>query len=199
MVEKFHRKHTFILTVNLHAMEALSKQRPLKKVITTTIILPPISKEAMKAIILERHKIGGLDLVFQEEENRLEGTHLNQLISKIYSESEGIVGLGLQIWLRQIHAFSDNKIYMEKQPVLELLKVSEAYWKLLLYQFLINKNLTKAKLAAIFGADISEIVVFISELVKAELLDEVGKNTFTLNNVVKPNIENWLTSINILN
>ena len=198
-IEKFHQKHQFILNINLHAMEALSKQRPLKKVVTTTIVLPPVSKEALERIILERHKIGGLDLVFKGEENRLEGKNFNHLIHKIHAESQGNIGLGLQLWLKQIDAFSDNKIYMEVQPRLEMLKVREAHWKWLLYQFLINKNLSKSKLNEMFGDNAAEMHPFLQELLKAEILNEVGKNTYTLNKVVKPNIENWLTSHNLLN
>lgn len=145
MIEKFHRKHHFVLNVNLHAMEALSTQRPLQKVVTSTIILSPVSQEALERIILERHKIGGLDLILKGEENRLEGKPFHQLVQKIHTESSGNIGLGLQIRLRQINAFSDNKIYLNKQPVLDLLK---DHWKWLLYLFLIHKNLTKSKLKA---------------------------------------------------
>ncbi len=125
--------------------------------------------------------------------------NFNQLIQKIHTESNGNIGLGLQIWLRQIRAFSDNTIYLEEQPALEMLKVSEAYWKWLLYQLLINKNLTKSKLRALFGEDFVEMDGFLEELLKAEILDEVGKSIYTLNKMVKPNIENWLTSNDILN
>ena len=199
MIEKFAHKHIFILNVNIHAMEALSKQRNLKKVVTSTIILSPVSRDAMKEVILERHKVGGLDMELQGEENRLEGKYFNHLMNKIYAESDGNVGLGLQIWLRQITSFSDNKIWLEEQPNLEMLKVGDAYWKWILYQFLINRNLTKAKLKTLFGEDADEISNCLPELLKSEVLDDVGKNTYTLNNVVKPNVEKWLTNINILN
>ncbi|MEZ5039546.1 MAG: hypothetical protein R2828_06630 [Saprospiraceae bacterium] len=199
MIEKFQHKHTFILNVNLYAMEAMRKQTLLQKVVTTTITLPPVSKDALKTIILERHKVGGLDLVFQGEENRLEGKHFNQLMHKIYTESNGNIGLGLQLWLRQIYAVEDMKIYMKEQPKLEVLKVNEDYWKLLLYQMLMNKNLTKTKLSNLFGEDLPEEAALIKALMKAEILEEVRKNVYTLDNVVKPNIEAWLTSSNVLN
>ena len=123
------------------------------------------------------------------------------MISKIYAESEGnTLVLGLQVWLRQINAFSDNKIDIEKQPVLETLKVSDAYWKWLLYQFLINKNLSTTKLNSIYSERmLAETATYITELVNSEILEEIGNDTYTLNNVVKPNIENWLANNNILN
>lgn len=80
-----------------------------------------------------------------------------------------------------------------------MLKVSEAQWKWLLYQFIINKNLTRSKLAALFGEDMPELASFLRELINAEILEEVNKNIFTLNNVIKPNIENWLENHQILN
>ena len=199
MLIKFHKKHTFILNVNLHAMEALSKHRALKELVTTTIVLPLVSKDAMREIILERHRVGGLDLSFRGDDNKLEGKYFNQLMSKIHSESDGNIGLGLQIWLRQIESFTDNKIYLKEHPKLETLKVSEAYWKILLYQFLINKNLTQTKISDFFGKDETEISPFLLELLKSGILDEVGKNTYTLNNIVKPNVEKWLVTNNILN
>jgi solute carrier family 12 sodium/potassium/chloride transporter 2 len=199
LVEKFHQRHTFILNINLHALMALSKQRPVKKVVTSTIVLFPVTKEALQTIILERHKIGGLDMEFRGEENRYEGKHFKHLMNKIYAESNGNVGLGLQIWLRQIAAVSENKIFIKEKPNLEMLKVSEAQWKWLLYQFIINKNLTRSKLAALFGEDMPELASFLRELINAEILEEVNKNIFTLNNVVKPNIENWLENHQILN
>ncbi len=199
MLGKFQQKHTFILNVNLHAMEALSKQRALKEWITTTIVLPLVSKEAMRAIILERHRVGGLDLSFRGDDNKLDGKYFNQLMNKIHSESEGNIGLGLQTWLRQIDSFSENKIYLAEHPKLETLKVTEAYWKVLLYQFLINKNLTRTKLTDLFGEADSELAPFLVELLKSGMLDEVGKNTYTLNNMVKPNVEKWLADNNVLN
>ena len=101
--------------------------------------------------------------------------------------------------MRQINAFSDNKIYLDEQPALGLLKVKEDHWKWLLYQFLIHKNLTKSKLKAMFGSESAEIAAFLPELQKADILEEIKKNTYTLNKVVKPNIENWLADSNILN
>lgn len=199
MLGKFHKKHTFILNVNLHAMEALSKQRAIKEWITTTIVLPLVSKDAMRTIILERHRVGGLDLSFRGDENKLEGKYFNRLINKIHLESEGNIGLGLQIWLRQIEAFSDNKIFLTERPKLETLKVEEPYWKVLLYQFLINKNLSRTKIAALFSEDEAELAPFLLELLKSGMLDEVGKNIYTLNNIVKPNVEKWLVDHNILN
>lgn len=198
IIEKFSHKHQFILNTNLYAMEALSKQGLLQKIVTTTIMLSPVSKEALKAIILERHKVGGLDLVIQGEENRMEGKYFNQLINKIYAESDGNIGLGLQIWLKQSQNVTDRKIYMKEQPKLEMLKVNEDFWKLILYQVLINKNLSRAKLAALFGEDLLEETVYIQELLKAGILEEIRKNTFTLSNIVKPNVEAWLTNCNVL-
>jgi solute carrier family 12 sodium/potassium/chloride transporter 2 len=199
MLSKFYKKHTFILNVNLHAMEALSKHRALKELITTTIVLPLVSKDAMRTIILERHRVGGLDLSFRGDDNKLEGKYFNQLMNKIHSESEGNIGLGLQIWLRQIESFTENKIYLAEHPKLETLKVSEPYWKVLLYQFLINKNLTRTKIADFFGEDETELGPFLLDLLKSGMLDEVGKNTYTLNNIVKPNVEKWLSEMNLIN
>ncbi len=199
LIEKYHQRLTFILNVNLHALMALSKQRAIKKVVTSTITLFPVTKEALQAIILERHKIGGLDMEFRGEENRFEGKHFKHLINKIYAESNGNVGLGLQIWLRQIETVSENKIIIKELPTLEILKVNEAQWKWVLYQFVLNKNLTKAKLSALFGEDMIEIDSFLKELLNAEIVEEVNKNIFTLNNVVKPNIENWLENYQVLN
>ena len=51
----------------------------------------------------------------------------------------------------------------------------------------------------LFGEDADDISNHLPELLKSEVLDDVGKNTYTLNNVVKPNVEKWLTNINILN
>ena len=199
MVKKFHQKHQFILNVNLHAMEALSKQTLFKKVSLSTIVLSPINKEALRSVILERHKIGGLDMVLRSEENRIDGKHFNHLMNKIFLESNGNIGLGLQIWLRHISTFLNDKIYLEEQPILETLKVNEAYWKWILYQFLLNKNLSIPKLKALFGENSPEIVAYLPELIKAEILEEQRKNIYTLNKIVKPNIENWLKHCNILN
>lgn len=199
MLDKYQHKHTFVLNTNLHAFESLSNLGLLRKIVTTTIVLTPASKEELKAIILERHKVGGLDIEIAGEENRLEGKAFNRLLDKIYTESGGNIGLGLQIWLRQISAFSNNKIVMETRPSLEILKVGDARWKWVLYQFLINKNLSKSKIEALFGADSAEeLMAVFPELVKAEILDEVGRNIFTLNSVVKPNIEIWLAHNNVL-
>ncbi len=198
MIEKFHQKHHFILNINLHALEALSRQRPIQKVLATTIVLSPVSKEALREIILERHKVGGLDLVFEGEENRLEGKTFNRLIHKIHTESNGNIGLGLQIWLRQIKEFSENRITLEMRPALKTLKASESHWKWLLYLFLMNKNLTKTKLETLFGEDMPEVTPYLRELLQAEILDEVEKGTYTIHSAVKPNIENWLSHNNIL-
>ncbi|PSR13383.1 MAG: hypothetical protein DA408_14045, partial [Bacteroidetes bacterium] len=103
LVDKFSQQHYFILNANIHAMAALHKQRPIQQLIPTTIVLAPVSEAALRDIILERHQLGGLDVIYQEEKNNLERTAFKQLIGRIYAASAGNVGLGLQIWLRQIN------------------------------------------------------------------------------------------------
>lgn len=46
--------------------------------------------------------------------------------------------------------------------------------------------------------EVEEMAVFLEELLQAEVLEEVRKNTYTLHPIVKPNIENWLMNSNLI-
>jgi len=112
--------------------------------------------------------------------------------------SAGNVGLGLQIWLRQINAYEDYTLYLTDKPATVTLQVSAANWKWLLYQFVIQHQLTKKKLARLFGAETQEMNEVVAALLKAKIIDPVGPDTYAINRAVLPNIENWLVQQGIL-
>ena len=199
LVEKFSKNHCFILNGNLHALEALSMQRPIDRAIATTIVLSPLSKEDVKDIIIERHKVGGLDIAYKNEENEINSKKFNRLITRLYNDSQGNIGLSLQFWLSNISNYADNKIFMTESNPNELLKVTNSRWKWVIYHFIINNHLSNKKILALFGDDAEEIMHVIVELVKSKIVDKIGPNTYALNSTVKPNVERWLEYQDILN
>ncbi|MEZ4883814.1 MAG: hypothetical protein R3E32_03670 [Chitinophagales bacterium] len=186
------------MNINLYAMEAVRNQRSLQRVVTNTIVLSPINKEAMKNIILERHRLAGTHIVYKNEENNIEGNHFNRLMNRMYAESEGNIGLSLQIWLRNIREYSDNKVYVEDVSALQSLKIKDEHWKWLLYQFILNHHLTKERIAAMFGEETTRIHEVMQEMLKAKILEKIGLNTYVIYRAVKPNVENWLIEEGVL-
>lgn len=199
MIAKYSNKHRFILNVNVHAMESLSKCKGIKDVITSTIILPPVSKESLHEIILERHNLGGLDLSIKNEVKLTEDKFINQLTSRIHAECDGNVGVALHLWLRQIASCNENIIRLDDQLNVNILRVNDDNWKILLYQFLINKNLTAQDIENLFNSDALKVLSTLRELKKANILEDLGDKNYTINHIVKPNIEKWLVDYNILN
>ena len=104
----------------------------------------------------------------------------------------------MQIWLRQINAYEDYTLYLTDKPATVTLQVSAANWKWLLYQFVIQHQLTKKKLARLFGAETQEMNEVVAALLKAKIIDPVGPDTYAINRAVLPNIENWLVQQGIL-
>jgi amino acid transporter len=199
LIDKFSKSHQFILSANLYAMEAFSKQRPIQKIITSSIILSPMSKDDLKAIILERHKLGGLDFEYKGEHNNYEGTNFNRLIGKIHNESKGNIGLGLQLWLKNIVSYTDDTISMSDEISRAKLRFNDTKWKWLLYQFIINRHLSKKNLKEMFDGDDYDIEEIIGGLLKSTMVEQISANIYAINGRVKPHIENWLLEQSILN
>ena len=97
MVEKYQKKHFFILNVNLFALAALREHRQLGRVVTSTILLTPMADEALIRILLERHQIGGLDLVFRGESNPYHTLAFRRHLKQFAEESHGNIGTGFTV------------------------------------------------------------------------------------------------------
>ena len=199
LVKQYCKKHNFILCSNLYALEALRSQRELQQAIKLSISLAPLSKEAIREILLERHTVGGLDLELKGEYNEFGSRNFDNFISNIYSLSKGNIGLAQQIWLQQIADVNQNVISMEYVKIKNLDSIADPYWQWVLYQMLINDGLTTKIIEKLFETESDFIHSIISDLATSGLVIKKGSHDAFIKPEVQPAVEQWLTESGLLN
>ena len=199
LVKKYRKKHKFIVTSNLYAIEAFRTQRKFQQSISLSVSLAPMSKEAIKEILLERHELGGLDLELKEEYNEFNSRNFDYFMSTLYYSCKGNVGLAQQIWLQQISNVSQNVISMSQVMTKSLNHVRNAYWQWILYQMLINDGLTTNLITKLFREEADYINIMINDLAASGIVIKKGSHDAFIKAQVKPAVEQWLIESGLLN
>ncbi len=192
VVERYQKKHFFILNVNLFALSALREHRPLGRVITNTIILTPMSDDDLIQMVLERHQIGGLDLVYKGEKNPYHTLAFRRYLRQFVEKSHGNAGRTLQLWLRSIITCSNHEITIDRRADQVDLQVRRAGWKWMIYQLILSRHLTRDEIIHLFEGDTEAIHELLYELERSQVIQKEGSQGFILNPVVRPVVEYWL-------
>ncbi|MEN8139136.1 MAG: amino acid permease [Bacteroidota bacterium] len=198
MIESFGDKHYFILNTNLHSYHNIIKNSTLEKQLLTTIIMSPASRSGLKDIIMERHKIAGVDLWYN---NKLitDAKKVDPIFAEIHNKSGGNIGIALNYWIKNIDKNKDDQLFIRKGEELDFPNITNPNWKIVLYQLVIHNRLTEHQIKSIYGEnEYANIMNTMDEIVKSGLILKQAHNTYALNKRAKHYVEDWLKDLKIL-
>ena len=198
MIEKYGSNHYFILNCNVHSYHIIRKTSQLEKQIVSSIIMAPSSKVELKEIILNRHKIAGAEIWFNEDLIS-DSKKTDPLFTEIHNKSKGNIGVALNRWISSIEVDTDRNLFITKikNPIFPTIK--SANWKLLLYHLLIHNRLGLGQLKKILATNESDwIIDTLQEMQKSGLVNSLQNHIYTLDVNAIPHIENWLKKSKII-
>jgi hypothetical protein len=196
MIKKHGNKHYFLLNCNIHSYHVIRKTSQLEKQILSSILMSPFNKFEIKEIILNRHKIAGAKIWF-ENEIVGETKRTEALFTEIHHKSKGNIGIALNIWINSIAMDTDDNLFISKPKEITFPNIQDANWKLVLYQFLLHNKLETEQLQKTLSID--EIDSTLQEMKKAGLVYKLSNNEYVLENNAIHYIEDWLTTLKIIN
>ena len=198
MIEKHGSKHYFILNCNIHSYYIIRKTSKLDKQILSSIIMSPASKFELKEIILNRHKIAGAE-IWYENDLINDSKKADRLFADIHQKSGGNIGVALNMWIYSIAMDLENNLFISKPKNTYFPNIQDAKWKLVLYQFLMHHKLSLEQIQKIFLSDnIEWIISTLSEMEKSGLVHHLPNNIYMLEKNTKYYIENWLKMLKII-
>ncbi len=197
LIEKVGSKHIFILNANIHSFGVLKQTTTIEKQLVSTLVMHPFSKIELKRIILNRHKIGGANILYKNElVEESKGTI--DIIQKLHKISEGSIGVALHRWLSIISINKDKELIITQALVNEFPKIYNPEWKVLLYAFIIHKSLKEEQIKLLFRDSSNLFFSSLGEMEKAGLVSKQADAAYVLDDKAVFFIEKHLKSLSIL-
>ena len=158
----------------------------------------PASGLELRKIIINRHKIGGAEIFYQNELVH-NSKKVADFIQKLEVQSKGNIGVALNLWLSSIHMDARGELSIKNRPVRSFPNVQNKEWKLLLYHFILHRKLSEKQIQAIMNEDALWSKITMSEMQKAGLVFRQADGKFELNSNARFYIETWLKTLSFIN
>lgn len=184
LIEKYGNKILFIITVNTHAFNSINNFVPLDSYLLGMISCKPFNAEEIKNIIIQRHKAGNMQFVYQgKKESEMRSWDYARLFNIYFNYTRGNIGLSLQTWMANITRAEGETIYIKqpKRPDLSVMNKLNAETLVFLVQFILHKRLNLDKLERIMLLPPLPIKKRIKLLLRAAILIEPARGVYTLN------------------
>lgn len=198
LIEKVGDKHVFILNCNTYSYQIIKEVTQLESELLTTLIMRPASGLELRKIIINRHKIGGAEIFYQNELVH-NSKKVADFIQKLEVQSKGNIGVALNLWLSSIHMDARGELSIKNRPVRSFPNVQNKEWKLLLYHFILHRKLSEKQIRAIMNEDALWSKITMSEMQKAGLVFRQADGKFELNSNARFYIETWLKTLSFIN
>ena len=197
LIDMFGNRHYFILSCNIYSFDIIRKTSQIERHLLANIIVPPMSKTEMKEVLVNRHKIGGAEVWYN---NQLIGNSKKAefIFNDIYNKSNGNIGVALTSWISSIRKDEDGNLFVRKADSPQFPDVTNPNWKAILYMFSIHGTLTNEQIKKIFENS-DWVYSTLIELEKTGLIFRKSSSAYAVNPTAKYFVEEWLKGLNILN
>ena len=187
LVNNADHKGRIILTCNPYAFKLMEDQGLLTDLILPRISMLPMDRSALKDVLLERHKAGGLTLRLKgKSEDGFSKKELRKLVDRHHENSAGLIGIALYQWLNNIDSYQDEKICISLPKVLPFPEIVDKEWLVLIGQFILHKHLDAQRVQNLFKyRDKNKADRMISQLLADGVLEDVLGSTFRLSPLVQ--------------
>jgi len=196
LIAKQGQNHYFILNCNIYSYELIKQVSTIEQQLLATIITRPINKTELAEIILNRHKIGGA-AIYYKEHLISKSSQVDSLFTHLHTISKGNIGAALNNWLTAI-AINDEDLLEISLPTKSLFPTIDAKWKVLLYQFVLHKNLSEDQLAKLFKSEKDWVMQTLAAIQKSGLIENIATKTYSLKPTIRYFVEEKLKEANVL-
>ena len=204
LIKQFSNRHYFLLNCNLHTLPLLLNSTALSSALVSTIVLPPVSQEALKNVIWARHQSGGMPLLYQG--NLFTGvlaTPPEKIFARLFNLSNGNIGAAMRIWLASIRLSPDGALTLSYPASVEFPNLDDSGLNNFLVQLFLHKAISRTRLNKIYAFEGSDWVEKqISELQKSTIIESpepmAREQVISLRPEVRPYLERWLKERELL-
>ncbi|MBK8967416.1 MAG: amino acid permease [Lewinellaceae bacterium] len=204
LINQFSHRHFFLLNCNLHALPLILNSTALGSALISTIVLPPVSQEALKKVIWARHQSGGMPLLYQG--NLFTGvlaTPPEKVFTRLFNLSNGNIGAAMRIWLASIRLSPGGALTLSYPASEEFPNLEDSGLNNFLVQLFLHKAISRTRLNKIYAFEGSDWVgKQISELQKSTILEPpepmAREQVVSLRPEVRPYLERWLKERELL-
>ncbi|MFN3554773.1 MAG: hypothetical protein ACK4VN_02280 [Bacteroidales bacterium] len=201
LIEKYGSRTLFIINVNLHAFNSISKFKRLDPWLLGSVTCHPFHAEELKTILLQRHGSGNLKFVFNgKRENEMRSWDHARLFNTYFNYTRGNIGLALQTWMSSIDQVKNNVLYITqpKRPDLAAFNKLNSETLIFLVQFILHKRLNLEKIQRLMLFSPEQAREKIMQLKRASLVTEPNPGVYMLNPNLHPFIREYLLEKELL-
>jgi amino acid transporter len=190
LIERYGERHRFVLTMNIYAYDLVRQITNIDSVLAATIILPPANGRELAELMLNRHQLAGVNIVFENKPDKHPTKRdLIKHFEKYVNGANGNIGVAMLRWLSSIQKYKDDMVYVKEYKEQKLPSMFPITWGVLLTHIVLHEKLHLNNIIEIFELqDKSTVHRVVKELIYTKLIKEVSKNTY----VIEPLILKWV-------
>lgn len=203
LIEKFSKKHLFILLINNFAYRSLigNTVKGLDDLVFGNIELKAMKVEEIQNLILKRHYSSQNTLILEKRIGKeILSWQFARLFSKLKLKSDGNPGAALDMWISEIRSVEEKqfKITYPVIPSYSWLSNIRETWKVLFTEFCKYGYLSAKQYAAIKNISEDEALTLFNTLERSGFLIKSGKFSYKLNRLIYPYLVTILKSNKLL-
>lgn len=201
LIDTYSEQCFFILNINRHTLRFINMVKKIENYFLATIQCEPFKAEALKDIILFRHRSSPITFKWKgTTEKDMTNWKYARLMSKYFDYSQGNVGIALQAWIAHIDDVNEGVLTIREpsKPNTEILRKLPEEWMIWIVQFILHKHLTLDRLISITLEDERVVYNKVRILKRAGIIKETSNNILKINQYLEFHLINELTNLGVI-
>jgi len=203
----------WINTCKLYAWQYLSKSIRIQSFYRNIIVLNKLDENQINKVIINRHRVSGYNIVFEESElvnsqskyNRLTELEKQEYLKVAFFKelnrfSDSNISIALLYWLRSTREVKNNTIYIGRLSGFDFsfLKNIESDNILTLHSLIIHERLNLEEHSTLFNQSIDQSRLDLTTLEDRGIINRDEKDSFYINQLLFRQVVNLLKNKNII-
>ena len=184
MIDKYGKKHHFILNTTLTYNSYLSTIFSLDEVIISSILLLPIKKDGFIETFKLKHQAGGIKFILNnKKENELTERQIDFFFQKYHSIYKGNIGRAFLAWINNIITVEGNEINVKEPKNIYFPAIENPDWLVVLKLLVLYREISKKELENMVGEQIN-VVSYLNQMKRIRLVNEPKNGVYELHQEV---------------
>ena len=183
LIDRYSDRCFFVLNLRTRPFRFLDRLTRLSDRALAVIECGPLDAEALKDIVMLRHRSTGLAFTLDgRPEATLRDWRLARLFSAHFDSSRGMVGVALASWIAGIDRVEGNTVTIRSPShwPLEAFEGLRVSWLAIVLQLILHRQLTRDRLSRISQLPEAEIMEDLAALVRMGLITEDRRGVLEL-------------------
>jgi DNA-binding MarR family transcriptional regulator len=194
LIDKFGGRCLFVVTVTPNSEALLKQLVRLEERFLASVPLDPFTAEALRDIVLVRHRSTGMELLVDGRETQgLADWRLARFFNQLFDRTRGNVGEALQSWIASIDAVTDGQIRVRtpETPRFTAFEELRPGQRSLLGALMVHRRLQLGGIGRMTGLEPSVLSEEVAALRRSGIVEESGE-LLTLNRYIEPDLRRAL-------